>query len=416
MSSLFKRLYAAACYGLWLPGLLMTVLAAPPSLAMGSKPAKTVEKAPAVPELPKELEALLARTLQDVRDNRLDDAMRGTEAMLKGYPHFRLAYLIRGDLLLSRARPLSGIGNAPGAAQQLADLREEIHVRLQHLKERIPEDRIPKNLLQFQPGQRHAVVVDTSKARLYLFENHNGEARYLANYYTSIGKAGAEKMREGDQKTPLGMYFVVANLPRSQLTDFYGVGAFPINYPNEWDRKLGRNGHGIWLHGVPSDTYSRPPRSSNGCVVLSNPDMTALGKNLQVGLTPVIISERVEWVAPKALAARREALNRALETWRGDWESLDDGRYLRHYSQSFFAPGQDHRSWSEQKRLVNAGKSWVKVKLSNVSLFSYPGDDGMVVATFDQDYDSNNLKNQMRKRQYWKEENGVWRIIYEGSA
>ncbi|MFA7241973.1 MAG: L,D-transpeptidase family protein [Sulfuricellaceae bacterium] len=359
---------------------------------------------------------MLARTLLDVSENRLNAAMQDVDAMLRAYPNFRLAYLIRGDLLMAKARPISNIGNAPGAVQQTADLRDEIRIRLQQLKEKIPTDRIPKYLLQLQAAQRYAVVVDTDKARLYLFENNNGEPRYVADFYVSSGKAGAEKIKEGDQKTPLGVYFVTANLPRNQLSDFYGVGAFPISYPNEWDRKQGKNGHGIWLHGVPSDTYSRPPRASNGCVVLTNPDLDKLSKNLQIGLTPVIISERAEWVDGKGLAAQRAELNRRMEAWRHDWESLDTDKYLRHYSKNFSAQGQNYRSWIEQKRQVNAGKTWVKIKVENVSLFGYPGNENLVVATFDQDYSSNNLKNQMRKRQYWQLEDGEWRIVYEGGA
>ena len=30
-----------------------------------------------------------------------------------------------------------------------------------------------------------------------------------------------------------------------------GDGAFPLNYPNEWDRRLNKTGSGIWLHGTP---------------------------------------------------------------------------------------------------------------------------------------------------------------------
>ena len=95
--------------------------------------------------------------------------------------------------------------------------------------------------------------------------------------------------------TPVGVYHVTANLPRKKLTDFYGSGAFPINYPNEWDRRQGRNGSGIWLHGVPSAVYARPPRASDGCIVLSNPDLLSVGEHVQVGLTPVIIADLPRW-------------------------------------------------------------------------------------------------------------------------
>ena len=65
---------------------------------------------------------------------------------------------------------------------------------------------------------------------------------------------------------------------------------------------------------------------------------------------------------------------------------------------------------------MNAGKSWVKVDLSNVSVFAYPNQPGLAVVNFEQDYSSNNLSNSMKKRQYWMKRDGRWQIIYEGSA
>ncbi len=41
----------------------------------------------------------------------------------------------------------------------------------------------------------------------------------------------------------------------------------------------------------------------------------------------------------------------------------------------------------------------------------------VVVVTFQQNYRSNNYREQSAKRQYWQKElDGVWRIIYEGPA
>jgi murein L,D-transpeptidase YafK len=262
--------------------------------------------------------------------------------------------------------------------------------------------------------QKHALVVDSRRSRLYLFENVGGRPQLVADYYVTLGKNGVEKTREGDQKTPIGVYHVTANLPRQKLTDFYGVGAYPLNYPNAWDRKLGRNGHGIWLHGTPSDTYSRPPRASDGCIVLANTDLEAVGKNLQIGLTPVIIADEIEWTDGASLESERKSLAGALESWRADWESRDTGRYLRNYDARFSSGGEDLTTWSEHKRKVNAGKSWIKVGLARVSMFRYPREK-FVVVSFEQDYRSNNLSNVMRKRQHWVHEGARWKILYEGA-
>lgn len=367
---------------------------------------------------PRSYEALLARSLLEIRQNRLDEALRDIEALLRLNPAFKLAHLIRGDLLLARAHPISNLGNVANTHQErVSGLREEARVRLQNYLTQPPTDQVPAYLLQMPPEQRHAIVVDTQKSRLYLFQNQNGSARYVADYYISSGKNGAEKLKEGDQKTPIGVYFVTSSLPRSQLSDFYGSGAFPISYPNEWDKKQGRNGYGIWLHGTPSDTYSRPPRSSNGCVVLTNPDLNALSGMLQIGVTPVIISEDIEWSTENRLRSEREALQQAMESWRRDWESLDTRRYLRHYSRNFSTPGEgNYETWAARKHQVNSGKTSIRVKLSGVSIFRYPGKNDLVTVTFEQDYRSNNLNNRMRKRQYWQQENGEWKIVYEGSA
>ncbi len=371
----------------------------------------------AVAYAPQEPEALLVNSLLEISRNRLDMAMVEIDNAIKANPNFRLAHLIKGDLLLAHTRPINTIGDAPNAPRQrIVELREEAKARLQRRSQNPPLDYIPKYLLQMHPGQHYAIVVDISLSTLYLYQNLNGEPRYVTDYYISSGKNGVEKLKEGDQRTPLGVYFVTATLPKSQLSDFYGAGAYPISYPNEWDRQHGRNGHGIWLHGTPSDTYSRPPRSSNGCVVLTNQDLTTLGKTLQIGLTPVIISEHVEWMSPENWRAQRNALVSQIENWRRDWENRDTDAYLRHYAKNFNAHGHTLGQWAKQKRRVNAAKTWIKVDVSNVSMFLYPGYENLAVVNFDQDYSSSNLSTQMKKRQYWIKENNHWKIVYEDAA
>lgn len=364
-------------------------------------------------------ETMLVKSLQEIAESRVDSALSGIEQLIKTNPNFRLAHLIKGDLLLARARPISDIGEMNGLSQQhLDDLREEAKARVQHYRDPVPLDKVPRFLLQMQPEQKYALVADTRKARLYIYRNAGGEARYVADYYISSGKNGSQKLKEGDKKTPVGVYFVTANLPRQKLTDFYGSGAFPIDYPNDWDKRHGRDGFGIWLHGTPSDTYSRPPRASDGCVVLANQDLDAVGATLQVGVTPVIISDGMEWVKPSDSAPLREKLSHYLENWRRDWESGNIDAYIRNYGRDFSSGKQNLDEWIKHKREVNATKQWVKVRISNVGMFSYPGRDDLVVVNFDQEYLSNNLSNKMKKRQYWKKENktGHWKIVHESAA
>lgn len=362
-----------------------------------------------------QMETRLVNSLLSITNNKLDVAMNEVDSLLKINPNFKLAQLVKGDLLLARAKPISNFGNAPDAEKRMEDFRDEARVRLLRVQDQQANSQIPKFLWQLDPEQKYAIVVDTSKSTLYLYENVNGEPNYVANYYISSGKKVGEKSAEGDQKTPLGVYFVKSSLPKNKLTDFYGSGAFPLSYPNEWDRKQGRDGHGIWLHGTPSDTFSRPPRASNGCVVLSNQDLDSLGKVLQVGVTPVIITSQMDWSNDQDKADRAELL-KSIEQWRTDWASRNTDVYLTHYARDFSSSDNDFSSWAQQKKLVNSGKSWIKVNISNLSIFTYPNEPNLVVVNFDQDYSSNNLSNRMKKRQYWVKRNSQWKIVYEGAA
>ena len=362
-------------------------------------------------------EPLLAGIFATIERGEFDQALQQTDALLRGYPNFRLAHLIRGDLLLARSRPLTSFGQGmPNASDKVADLQEEALVRLKGYRAKPPANYVPRYLLQMQPDQKFAVVVDTQKSRLYLYQNDKGTPRFVADYYITQGKLGADKTREGDKKTPIGVYHVTSSLPRQKVGDFYGNGAYPLNYPNEWDKMMGRNGHGIWLHGTPSDTYSRPPKASDGCVVLTNQDLDSIAKNLQIGLTPVIISNSIEWLSMDDWQAERQSLLGMIDEWTKDWESRDVEHYARHYASRFEADGQNRQQWIEQKRKVTASKDWIKIETKNISMFRNPGKEDYVVVTFDQIYQSNNLSNQMKKCQYWIKEDGHWKIIYEGSA
>ena len=250
-----------------------------------------------------------------------------------------------------------------------------------------------------------------------MFENRNGTPHYVADYYITIGKNGIDKVREGDKKTPLGVYQVTGNLPTSKVGDFYGTGAYPISYPNEWDRRQGRDGHGIWLHGTPKDTYSRPPRATDGCVVLTNEDLTAIARDLQIGVTPVIISGGVDWVAEQDLGRVRASLETSVEQWRKDWESLQTEKYLdalrahvlhRHVELRRVG-GAEARGQLRARpgsRSSSTRSACSSIRAANRSPWS----------TSTQDYSSSNLSNVMKKRQYWQREGSGWKIVYEGAA
>ncbi len=363
-------------------------------------------------------ELALATALDEVRAGRVSAALKQLDTLVERNPNFRLAQLVYADLLLASAgRPVDP-GAVTGAAEdRLEGLRAEAQARMSHLRSLPSTQLVPAPLLAIAPTQRRVILIDQRRSRLYLFENRQGQPRLIGDYYVSTGKKGALKQREGDQRTPVGVYFVTSRLQADTLDDFYGAGALPVNYPNEWDDRYGRTGYGIWIHGVPSDTYSRPPRASDGCIALPNGDLEPLLGSIDVGNTPVVITDGFEWLPAGDVAARRRELQRAIEAWRRDRESRDPMRYGRHYAADFSGDGMTRAQWMDhQLHDAKRGRE-LRMRIEDLGLYAYPGERDLVVASFQQGIEGDSSRDSSARRQYWRRDlDGQWRIVYEGDA
>ena len=357
---------------------------------------------------------MLIEVYKDLGARHLRDALAKTDALVAAYPNFQLGHLIRGDLLLMQTRAIDRIGAVDGAAPEaLADLRQEALARIKALTERPDPSRVPRAVLQLRPDQKRVLVVDARRSRLYVYENRQGELQFQQDFYISQGKLGINKEREGDQKTPLGVYYITGRLAGHRLPDFYGVGALPLSYPNEWDRLQGREGSGIWLHGTPSRNYSRPPLSSDGCVVLTNPDLRQVYAAAEVNRTPVVIARDAEFVPRQQVQAERGQAQALVEGWRTALEQQDMEQLRRQYAARFRTEQADTLdAWLERQRKGLQHLNKPSLSLRELSLFRYPGEE-MIVATFTMDAVSGGRRSAIRKRQYWGREAGHWKIVSE---
>lgn len=355
--------------------------------------------------------------IEDISQNRIEQAIEQFSLLTKEAPKFTLAKLIYADLLASRV----GMVNAMGATSllnphKLKALQDEARVRvLYHQKQKqATNNLIPRDLIQMTNDQPYAIVVDITLSRLFLFANNNGVPELVKDYYASSGKAGSDKFVSGDNKTPIGVYFITQRIPDKRLPSRYGAGALPLNYPNSWDKQEKRTGNGIWLHGSPVETYSRPPQASEGCISLTNIDFAALDKMVDIKSTPVIIGKNIQWVTPQQWQVRQQQFSQLIDNWKTAWESLDNEQYIANYSNDFSNGRDTLKSWSNRKRRVNRKKSFIKLNLNNLSLFTYPDDKNLLVASFSQHYQSDNYEGTDIKRQYWRKEKDQWKVVYEG--
>lgn len=277
-----------------------------------------------------------------------------------------------------------------------------------------PEGQVPAAFLLLPEEIRRGVVVDVDTNRLLVVERSSEGVEIVQDHYVAIGKAGADKRVEGDEKTPIGVYYVTRYIDGRELPPIYGAGALPVNYPNAWDRRLERTGSGIWLHGTDKDDATLMPRSSRGCLTVLDDDFEAIRLGAAIGDMPVIVGHGINWATPGQLQQKRQAVLAAIEQWRLDWESRDPARYLRHYASDFASDGMSRRRWAEHKSRVNPSKRYIEIGLGKLALYSYPGEPGLVVASFRQDYRSDNYSRSRMKHQYWRLEDGSWKIVWEG--
>lgn len=364
-----------------------------------------------------EAEAALIEVYRRIGQGRLREALAQSDVLVKTHPNFQLAQLVHGDLLSAHRAPITALGDVPADAARkgaavLADLREESMMRLKALREKPPADTVPSQFLQLAPSIRHAVAVDASRSRLYLFENSASGTRLVADYYVSVGKLGTDKLNEGDQRTPLGIYFITSHLNPGQLKDFYGAGALPINYPNPLDNRRGKTGSGIWLHGTPPDQFARAPKSSDGCIVLANPDLQRLVSTVAVRSTPVVIAQQLQWVKPQALSQERRAFDSALETWRAARSEQDLPRLLSHYAADFSSQGKSLTEWSGTLSREMLRQNGRPVQLRDVSTLQWrDSTDTMIVMFGELAEGSQTLRT---RRQYWVRQGTQWKIFNEG--
>lgn len=272
----------------------------------------------------------------------------------------------------------------------------------------------PKGLLKLPKSLRHVLWVDVREGDLHVLEQDNGSYRIAETMSVSIGKNGYGKVQRGDKKTPVGVYRLLSYLPDADLDDFYGVGAFTMNYPNAIDLIHERTGSGIWLHGLPKGRHHRPLKDSDGCVVLSNTMIKNIGRYIDLQGTPIVLDDSLEWVAGDEIDGTRRELEGAIESWRKAWSSIDNDLYLSFYAKDFTNLDKNLDEWKRYKRRIHGSKTFIKVRLSDLSLLGYPGEKETVLARFYQRYESSNFRASGWKEQVWRKEGpDQWRIVYE---
>ena len=364
-------------------------------------------------------EARLFSAVSKIEQGQLDEALSIVDGLLVDYPKSRVGALVKADILSAMSGNLSNFGSGINDELKRKNFHHELTLRSswKGTEGRIDKEAmIPASILDM--GQDKFVFVGEAKTgRFFIFGNDGGKPYLVKDFYMTIGSAGSGKQVEGDNKTPIGLYSVTREIDGKKLPDLYGSGAFPVNYPNKVDKWRKRTGYGIWLHGTPSDTYSRVPLASEGCFVLSNEDYDEVAVYMRQMERPrVLLVDEVKWLTQEQHQQQRQDYLKVMQDWVASWESLDMDRYSAFYDQENLNFGKvDYNTWYKRKMAVNQHKKFVQLSLGLQSMYVYPGEKDMFAVDFKQNYLSDNYQGISEKTIYWqKSASGQWKIIYEG--
>ena len=231
---------------------------------------------------------------------------------------------------------------------------------------------LPAYLLELPDSVSDILIADAASATLRRFVHSGDNIVEKDQRYMSIGLNGAGKERAWDRKTPLGVNFITERLDTSKLHDRYGVAAYPLDYPNAWDRQRRRTGSGIWLHGVDHKNPDRPPLDTDGCLALPNEEILLLADVIEPLVTPVIVAREVVWASPGELEQTRLEFRLALDSWKNSLASGDLNTYLSLYADDFQYREMDKDEWSSYRLSVFEARQVKGVSIENVMLLADP--------------------------------------------
>lgn len=304
------------------------------------------------------LDRLIEESLSSATQGHWHRANQAAEALTERFPDFALGHLMLAESKAVLAGTELNSQQTRHYTNRYTDLLLEARARSIGAQEAIQsrkelnthgmESVLPDSLIQVGAHIDHVIVADLAASMLYLYDTSTHIPVLLKSHYISSGRGGFNKKREGDLKSPLGVYRITGFRADETLPPLYGAGALMLNYPNALDRSLGRTGSGIWLHGIPRSNRSRSPRSSEGCVTMSNDHLIDLYQRIDEQRTTVVLSNRVTWQRWAELEAQRARYQELFAQFKSAWLNNDVQSLSSLYSPS---------SLPVQVQLNNAGSA-----------------------------------------------------------
>ena len=245
-----------------------------------------------------------------------------------------------------------------------------------------------------------------SSLSLYI-KNSNKKYKLQKKYEAYTGQNQGDKLKEGDLKTPVGVYNLTKKI--SKLDSFYGPLAFVTSYPNSYDKYRGKNGSGIWIHGLPQESRDE---FTKGCIAIENSDIECLNKNIEIDKTLLIISpkETKKDISKETIVS----ILSSLYAWRHAWIYGDIDKYLEFYSSDFIRfDGMDFNKFKKYKTRIFKRVEKKTIIFNDINIIPYPNSSDIYQISFKEFYKSNSFKFIGNKVLMIEIKNGIIEIFTE---
>ncbi|MFO7750437.1 MAG: L,D-transpeptidase family protein [Desulfobacteraceae bacterium] len=260
-------------------------------------------------------------------------------------------------------------------------------------------EKIPENLVLL-PDNGSALVVDKQSQKIYLWASKQGVYQQKFGFSCSTGEAWGSKSRSGDKKTPEGVYFFTDEYEDKYLSPIYGKKAFPTDYPNYLDKRAGRNGSAIWIHGT---NKQLKPMDSNGCIAMNNQDILAVADHIQLHQTPIIIAEEIRLQDEQTVEQLRSRVLDFIDQWKSALEGEDYHSYLRGYGPEYLPEIRWWEQWQTLKERAEKNGNPFSLAVKDPGIYM---EKDIFVVTFDLMLTSPSFSETVEKKRFFIRKNG----------
>ncbi|MFT4727518.1 MAG: lipoprotein-anchoring transpeptidase ErfK/SrfK [Granulosicoccus sp.] len=364
------------------------------------------------------LDEQIKATLVALAAGEIREARVLARQMAWRFPKYALAQLLSAELESTAAFQDVRAADLNPISQELIDLLSEAQARLKSAQK---NDKVndgiglqelsilPNTIVQVGTNLSSLLIIDLEQSTINHIVGNDQSPTLIREHYIGSGKGGFGKQLEGDNKTPLGVYTITGKRADSSLPDLYGSGAMTLNYPNALDKHLGRTGYGIWIHGVPHAQRSRAPRSSEGCVTMSNDHMTSLMSQITPSDTLVILTQGLSYTTDSKRTDRQQQYQRLFTHFQQTLLNGDESQIAELYDNPKERPTQ-RQTTSRLGYVADINARDIAIVMNPTLPVEYRRFESrflVMKAEF-------GPKNEHQVTLYWRElESGEWRITTE---